>query len=87
MWEKPSDNNSTTTTVSIAFEPLFLQCGCAMRKLGAILLVGGAGLFFFNVFNWSVGPMLIYDSGAKLGIALGAMLAVAGGLLLRRRRP
>jgi hypothetical protein len=58
-----------------------------MKKLGAILILLGVGLFMFSVFSWSIGPMPTYDTGAKLGIAIGATLAVGGSLLYRQKRP
>jgi hypothetical protein len=57
-----------------------------MKKLGFTLIVCGVGLFMFNVFSWR-SLVANYDTGAKLGIAVGAVLGVAGCLLYREARP
>jgi Na+/H+ antiporter NhaA len=60
-----------------------------MKKLSVISILCGVGLFMFGLFSWQ--PAITglrgatYDTWAKLSIAIGAVLAVAGSFLYRHK--
>jgi hypothetical protein len=57
-----------------------------MKKLGIALMARGVGLFMFNVLSWAEPVRPLDMTGARLGVAIGAMLGVGGMLLYRRGR-
>ena len=62
------------------------------KFVGEILLIGGVGLFSYNILGFSYytrnrgGDYYYYDSNTLLIIAVGAMLIAVGVLIIKKRQ-
>ncbi len=59
-----------------------------MKKLGTMAILGGVALLVYNLFNWEPPRQVLqpryYGVDARIGLALGAVLLVAGILMFKR---